>query len=60
MYKRQVLVTMNTAYKIHEAEYLLRQSDAHTLILEKSYRDSDYQQIINELCPCLLYTSRCV
>ncbi len=46
-----VLVTMNTAYKIHEAEYLLRQSDTHTLILEKSYRDSDYQQIINELCP---------
>jgi len=46
-----VLVTMNTAYKIHEAEYLLKQSDTHTLILEKSYRDSDYQQIINELCP---------
>ena len=46
-----VLVTVNTAYKIHEAEYLLRQSDTHTLILEKSYRDSDYQQIINELCP---------
>ena len=51
-----VLVTMNTAYKIHEAEYLLRQSDTHTLILEKSYRDSDYQQIINELCPELQTT----
>ncbi len=51
-----VLVTMNTAYKIHEAEYLLRQSDTHTLILEKSYRDSDYQQIINELCPELVQT----
>ena len=25
-----VLVTVNTAYKIHEAEYLLRQSDTHT------------------------------
>jgi len=46
-----VLVTVNTAYKIHEAEYLLRQSDTHTLILEKSYRDSDYAGIINELCP---------
>ncbi|MBP3651797.1 MAG: AMP-binding protein, partial [Clostridia bacterium] len=51
-----VLVTVNTAYKIHEAEYLLRQSDTHTLILEKSYRDSDYQQIINELCPELQET----
>ncbi|MBQ8506116.1 MAG: AMP-binding protein, partial [Clostridia bacterium] len=51
-----VLVTMNTAYKIHEAEYLLRQSDTHTLILEKGYRDSDYQAIINELCPELINT----
>ena len=25
-----VLVTVNTAYKIHEAEYLLRQSDTQT------------------------------
>jgi len=46
-----VLVTVNTAYKIHEAEYLLRQSDTHTLILEESYRDSNYAEIINELCP---------
>ena len=46
-----VLVSMNTAYKIHEAEYLLRQSDTHTLILIDGYRDSNYAQIINELCP---------
>ena len=46
-----VLVTMNTAYKIHEAEYLLRQSDTHTLVMIEGYRDSNYKQIINELCP---------
>ncbi|MDY6368100.1 MAG: AMP-binding protein [Clostridia bacterium] len=46
-----VLVTVNTAYKIHEAEYLLKQSDTHTLVLIKGWRDSDYQGIINELCP---------
>ena len=46
-----VLVTMNTAYKIHEAEYLLRQSDTHTLVMIDGYRDSNYRQIINELCP---------
>ena len=46
-----VLVTVNTAYKIHEAEYLLKQSDTHTLVLIKGYRDSDYAGIINELCP---------
>ena len=46
-----VLVTMNTAYKIHEAEYLLRQSDTHTLIMIESCLDSDYRAIINEICP---------
>ena len=46
-----VLVTMNTAYKIHEAEYLLRQSDTHTLVMIENALDSDYRQIINELCP---------
>ena len=60
---------MNTAYKIHESEYLLRQSDTHTLVMIDGYRDSNYQAVMNELCPelkttkpgsCLLYTSRCV
>ena len=46
-----ILVTMNTAYKIHEAEYLLRQSDTHTLVMIQSALDSNYQQIINEICP---------
>ncbi len=46
-----VLVTMNTAYKIHEAEYLLRQSDTHTLIMVESYKDSNYAEIMAELCP---------
>ncbi len=51
-----VLVTVNTAYKIHEAEYLLRQSDTHTLILIDGWRDSNYAEIINELCPELRST----
>ncbi len=46
-----VLVTVNTAYKIHEAEYLLRQSDTHTLVMIDGYKDSDYIGIIQELCP---------
>ncbi len=46
-----VLVTVNTAYKIHEAEYLLRQSDTHTLVMTDGYKDSDYVSIINELVP---------
>ncbi|HAN22062.1 MAG: AMP-dependent synthetase [Clostridiales bacterium GWF2_36_10] len=46
-----VLVTVNTAYKIYEAEYLLRQSDTHTLVMIDGYKDSDYVGIIKELCP---------
>ena len=46
-----VLVTVNTAYKIAEAEYLFRQSDTHTLIMIENCRDSDYSGIMSELCP---------
>jgi fatty-acyl-CoA synthase len=46
-----VLVTVNTAYKIYEAEYLLRQSDSHTLVMIDGYKDSDYVGIMKELCP---------
>ncbi len=51
-----VLVTVNTAYKIHEAEYLLRQSDTHTLVMIESCLDSNYKEIINALCPELKST----
>ena len=51
-----VLVTVNTAYKIHEAEYLLRQSDTHTLVMIESALDSNYRKIINEICPELAKT----
>jgi fatty-acyl-CoA synthase len=46
-----VLVTVNTAYKIAETEYLLRQSDTHTLVMIDGYKDSDYVGIMNEICP---------
>ncbi|PWM47554.1 MAG: AMP-dependent synthetase [Clostridiales bacterium] len=46
-----ILVTVNTAYKIHEAQYLLKQSDTHTLVMIDGYKDSNYIEIIKELCP---------
>ncbi len=46
-----VLVTVNTAYKLHEAEYLLRQSDTHTLVMIDSCKDSNYKEIMETLCP---------
>ncbi len=46
-----VLVTVNTAYKIHEIEYLLKQSDTHTLIMIEDCKDINYKEIIEELLP---------
>ncbi len=46
-----VLVTVNTAYKIHEIEYLLKQSDTHTLVMIEFCKDINYKEIIQELCP---------
>ena len=52
-----VLVTVNTAYKIHEAEYLFRQSDTHTLVMMEENRDAKFSAIIKELCPELEETN---
>ena len=46
-----VLVTVNTAYKISEIEYLLKQSDTHTLVMIEDCKDINYKEIIEELCP---------
>lgn len=46
-----VLVTVNTGYKIYEAEYLLRQSDTHTLVMIEGHKDTNYLEIIKTLCP---------
>ncbi|MBK9712803.1 MAG: AMP-binding protein [Kouleothrix sp.] len=46
-----VLVTVNPSYRTHELEYLLKQSDASTLLLIDSFKTSDYVGMINELIP---------
>ncbi len=51
-----VLVTVNTSYKIHEAEYLFKQSDTHTLIMTEGSKDTGYGKIVAELCPELEHT----
>ncbi|MED1782396.1 AMP-binding protein [Brevibacillus fortis] len=45
-----VLVTINTSYRVHELEYLLRQSESTTLLLIDSYRDANYLAMIQEIC----------
>ena len=46
-----VLVTVNTNYKVFELEYLLRQSDTKMLVMLDKFKDSNYVEIIRELCP---------
>lgn len=46
-----ILVTVNTNYKAHELEYLMRQSDLKALAIVEGWRDTDYIGIINELVP---------
>ncbi len=48
-----ILVTVNTAYKVFELEYLLRQSDSKALVMIDGFKDADYVAIVNELCPTL-------
>jgi fatty-acyl-CoA synthase len=44
-----VLVTVNTSLRAHELDYLLRQSEAATLITIPGFRDLDYLAILNEI-----------
>ena len=47
-----VLVTVNTAYRSFELEYLMKQSDSTTLIMIGGVREADeYVKVINEVCP---------
>ena len=46
-----VTVTVNTSYRTHELEYLVRQSDIKALCLIGGWRDSDYLAMVNELIP---------
>jgi fatty-acyl-CoA synthase len=46
-----VLVTVNTYYKSHELEYLLKQSDTTTLFLVHGFKDVDYLKHVWKILP---------
>ncbi|MHC8515326.1 AMP-binding protein [Sporosarcina sp. ITBMC105] len=46
-----VLVTVNTNYQANELEYLLKQSDATTLIVDEGFKGTSYIDIIRSICP---------
>jgi len=46
-----VLVTVNTAYKAHELDYILKQSDMKALAIIDGFQDINYIQIVNDIIP---------
>ncbi|MEW5952708.1 MAG: AMP-binding protein [Bacillota bacterium] len=47
-----VLVTVNTNYRSHELEYLMKQSESTTLLLVNGIKEkNEYLKIIYEVCP---------
>ena len=45
------VVPLSTRYKVHELEYILRQSDSTTLFMMDHFLKVDYTPMIYELCP---------
>ncbi|MBO8169539.1 MAG: AMP-binding protein [Thermoanaerobacteraceae bacterium] len=46
-----VIVTVNTNYRSHELEYLLKQSDTMTLFLIEEYRGNNYVETVYDVVP---------
>ncbi|MDD4648788.1 MAG: AMP-binding protein [Desulfoplanes sp.] len=53
-----VLLTVNTAYKSHELEYLLTHSETEHLFIMDGFRDTDYIQTVYDLVPELKTQAR--
>ncbi len=45
------IVTVNTSYRSHELEYLLKQSDSMTLLLIEEYRGNNYVETVYNVVP---------
>jgi fatty-acyl-CoA synthase len=46
-----VFVTINTGYRLHELDYLIKQSDLACIFIIDGWRDSDYVGMVYELAP---------
>ena len=44
-----ILVTVNTALRAHEMDYLLRQSESATVITIRGFKDVDYVTVLHEI-----------
>ncbi len=46
-----ILVNVNPAYRVHELEYVLRESKAKVLMLIETFKSSNYVEMFYEACP---------
>ena len=46
-----ILVNVNPAYRTHELEYALRNAGVSTLVMARSFRGSDYVEMLREVRP---------
>jgi fatty-acyl-CoA synthase len=46
-----ILVNINPAYRTHELEYVLKQSETNALLLIDQFKTSDYVKMFYEVCP---------
>lgn len=46
-----IMVNINPAYRTHELEYALRQSETQILLLMDRFKTSDYVKMFYEVCP---------
>ena len=46
-----ILVNINPANRSTELEYVLRQSECQTLLLIQGFRDTNYVQVVRQVCP---------
>jgi len=44
-----ILVTVNTSLRAHEVDYLLRQSEAATLVTIRGFKEVDYIEVLREI-----------
>jgi fatty-acyl-CoA synthase len=52
-----VLVNINPGYRAHELEYVLNQADITTLFLTDSFKSSDYEALLTQVCPELSHSA---
>jgi fatty-acyl-CoA synthase len=53
-----VAVTVNTSYKQHELEFLVKDSDIHTLCITEGVFDGSYVEMVNAMLPELKTSQR--